>query len=96
MNEDYPGADKLAANMRRRWPWISREQAWVLACIKIRPDRNKGATHIGWDSKRRPLIEVKEFGTYKCHAQLRNGNPTDALKPFTIFEAERSGEAQAS
>lgn len=83
---DYPGATDLAAGMRRRWPWLSREQAWVLACIKIRPDRNSGARHIGWDAKRRPLIERDEFGTKKLSAQLRGGNPTEPTPPFTLFE----------
>lgn len=88
MSEDYPGADQLAANMRRRWPWLSREQAWVLACIKIRPDRNSNAVHVGWDAMRRPVISRDTFGTKSVHAQLRNGNPTDPKHPLTIFETQ--------
>lgn len=87
MSEDYPGANELAARMRRRWPWISREQAWVLACIKIRPDRNKYAKHIGWDAMRRPLIETENYGSVLRHAQLRNGNPTDPKGPLTLFQS---------
>jgi len=82
---DYPGASELAANMRRRWPWLSREQAWVLACIKIRPDRNQEAKHIGWDAMRRPLIETNQYGTMHQHAQLRNGNPGNPKAPLTLF-----------
>lgn len=88
MSEDYPGAYELAANMRRRWPWLSREQAWVLACIKIRPDRNREARHIGWDAMRRPLIERNEFGREVLTAQLRNGNPTEPKSPLTRFAAD--------
>jgi hypothetical protein len=87
MSEDYPGAYELAANMRRRWPWLSREQAWVLACIKIRPDRNQEAKHIGWDAMRRPLIESNRFGTPQRHAQLRNGNAGEPKKPVTLFDS---------
>jgi hypothetical protein len=86
MSEDYPGATDLATTMRGRWPWLSREQAWVLACIKIRPDRNENARHIGWDARRRPLIETDRLGTVNRHAQLRNGSPTTPKGPLTLFE----------
>jgi hypothetical protein len=92
MSEDYPGATDLAAAMRRRWPWLSDQQAYILACIKIRPDRNQDAKHVGWDAKRRPLIETKQFGTVKQHAQLRNGNPTDPSRPLTLFR-EMAGQS---
>jgi hypothetical protein len=93
MSEDYPGATDLAAGMRRRWPWLSREQAWVLACIKIRPDRNKGARHVGWDAKRRPLIESGVYGKATLTAQLKNGNPTEPTKPLTIFSTDEKTAA---
>jgi hypothetical protein len=96
MSDDYPGATELAANMRRRWPWLSREQAWVLACIKIRPDRNRGAEHVGWDAMRRPLIQTWQSDGWVLHAQLRNGNPTDPKPPMSLFhkahEVARSGK----
>jgi hypothetical protein len=76
MSEDYPGATDLATTMRGRWPWLSREQAWVLACIKIRPDRNENARHIGWDARRRPLMANALTPTrFKLRSGFENQTP---------------------
>lgn len=92
-SEDYPGAEMLAANMRRRWPWLSKHQAYVMACIKIRPDRNRNGMHVGWDAMRRPVVETdREMANTRPRliATLRNGNSTDPKYPITYLEAEEA------
>jgi hypothetical protein len=79
---DYPGIDERTNALRREFPWLTRQQAYVMAAVEIRPDRNQNSMFIGWDAQRRPVFERNEFGVLRTSAQLKNGNPTEPAEPI--------------
>jgi len=77
---DYPGAKDLARKLRDKYPHINNRQAYVMACVQIRPDRNSGSKFVGWDQRRRPVFEDKD-GHFI--ATNKSGNPSEPEFPVS-------------
>jgi N-acetyl-anhydromuramyl-L-alanine amidase AmpD len=78
---DYPGITNLTKEIRQKYPHLTRQQAYVMAAVEIRPDRNSDSRFVGWDAKNRPVFERVEFGTTRLSAQTRSGDPTTPAQP---------------
>lgn len=77
---DYPGAYKLARELRHKFPHINRRQAYIMACVQIRPDRNSDSKFVGWDQKLRPVFQERDG---RFLATMKSGNPTEPTFPIT-------------
>lgn len=77
VNPDYPGIDEKTDDLRKAFSHLTRQQAYVMAAVEIRPDRNADARFVGWDRKKRPVFEEDSFGKPRRFATQKNGNPTE-------------------
>lgn len=78
---DYPGQTIRTRQLRAKYPHLSQRQAYAMASIEIRPDRNSGARLIGFDAKNRPVYERTEYGRVRRNAHTRGGDATDVIDP---------------
>lgn len=90
---DYPGSTERARQLRRKYPHISAAQAFSMACIEIRPDRNAGAHLIGFDARQRPVYERTEYGRVRRNAHTKGAAPADVTEPVTPIKPDPVADA---
>lgn len=83
---DYPGSTERARQLRAKYPFLSARQAFSMACIEIRPDRNGGAHLVGFDARNRPVYEREEYGRTRRNAHTKGADPCDVTEPVRPVE----------
>lgn len=78
---DYPGARQYARDIKREFPQLSDSQAYRMACIAIRPDRNGHAQFVGFDATDRPVYESEEYGSTRRNVHTRSGGIAEVKYP---------------
>jgi hypothetical protein len=82
---EYLGLVHLMKLIHADYPELSRHQRRIIAACIISPARNDDASWIGFDGKGRPLFQLRQYGSTRYSANLRNGNPTAPTPPFQLF-----------
>jgi hypothetical protein len=78
---DYPGQTTRTKQLMAKYPFLSRRQAFAMASIEIRPDRNAGARLVGFDARNRPVYEREEHGRMRRNAHTKGADPCDVTEP---------------